>query len=531
MVADVCQHAQAPAADTYCLPTTLAPGLDVLGPLLCKHVHLQDLQAIKNTSKQLRAWIPSLPETTWHAVAARTLPAYHPALWHGDVRAYFAWQAARDKRFAAALAGGASAWPHSTYPCPPIRLCQPGDTFVSVLSHDCQTMALAQRDGEIQLILRQLQTGSEHILRPPTGYSLPIEDLMVFSPDDSYLAVILWGQGNSTYGDRLLLASNPRDPTCSRAWRCVVLESGWPDSLEWAGNSRMLCLTVGHYAYSHFWVWDEQLTLVTHFEARFQGIHDAFWNASFTGMLVQCLPSELTVPAGRATAWQYSGLRGQPGAVLGQECWFGHMHWGAWLPGTGEVLLAARKHGPLTRLNCCVIEDEPQHSSTGLVVLGSLLRVPDLALWTASMRHVAVVTTNPAGTLLQLFVLESGPRLRLLHSLDMGGKVAQAEFSPDGRYLLLSELAPDCAEVNGWGCITRPVLVQVSSGSKVAVSDQLRHWVSWTPAGISRPADREHQMLLDFPSSPRRVQACTTQGPFAHSQAPGVHQGFAQPLA
>ena len=418
-------------------------GLDVLGVHLCQHLHLQDLQALKHTSKQLQAWITSLPEPAWHAVAAKTLPPYHPALCSGGVGTYLAWQTARDRQFAAALAAGASSWPCAALSSADAQPPSTAQAPVSSLSHDLRTMARAESPNGGRLVLRQLQTGSGPGMLLHAGYQLPLQRHMVFSPDDRYVAVLMPKQkgpqnARPARGCCIMLMSNPPDLDWPRTFMYDDRITCSPhfDKLEWAANSRMFCLTTGSegtYPKPDFWVLDENLALLCHFQAGISGRrHHVVWNASRTGMLAQCL--ELS------TAWHWCTFRTQHASSLSQGCWFQHMHWGSWLPGIGEVILTSSKQygreSPLTRLACCLLKpDMSKPSEPAVSELGLLLDAPDVALWTASMRHVAVVTTNASSSMLQLFVLEPGPHLLLLHSLEMGAEILQVTFSPDGRYL------------------------------------------------------------------------------------------------
>ena len=500
--------------------------LDVLGVHLCQHLHLhlQDLQALKHTSKQLQAWITSLPEPAWHAVAAKTLPPYHPALCSGGVGTYLAWQTARDRQFAAALAAGGFSWPGATLTFPDLRSFGAAQGLVSVLSHDHRTLAVAMPGDGGQLVLTQLQTRSQHSVLPPPGYQPPQQGQMVFSPDDGCLAVLMPERegletGRLRRGCCILLLSNPPAPDCPSMCEAAdhdrFMGFPLPDKLEWAANSRMFCLTIGDegdYPQPDFWVFDENLALRSHFQTGILGTaHQVIWNASATGVLVQCL-----APAGHIKDWHLCRFPVQIPCANGlvQGCWFEHMHWGSWLPGTGEVILTSSKHTwldpPLTCLVCCVIDEQPDFNLTefGMVELGLLLNSPDMALWTASMRHVAVVIKAVDSTMLQLSVLEPGPQLRLLHSLEMGAVILQITFSPDGRYLLLHEQVLGHAGLEQ-GC-GRPVIVQVSSGIKVTVSDKLSHYAqsTWTPAGIGLVTGEAHQkVLVDFPITPRRALA------------------------
>ena len=75
-------------------------------------------------------------------------------------------------------------------------------------------------------------------------------------------------------------------------------------------------------------------------------------------------------------------------------------------------------------------------------------------------------------------------------------------------YLLVHEQVLDSAHPWRMQHGGRPVLVQVSSGSKVAVSDELVICAqcTWTPAGVGL-VTRGKKMLVDFPNAPRRARA------------------------
>ena len=154
--------------------------------------------------------------------------------------------------------------------------------------------------------------------------------------------------------------------------------------------------------------------------------------------------------------------------------------WGAWLPGSGEVMLGVRDN----ILTCW----EPCRETQGWLQLGPLPTAASHCYrevtWAASLRHVAVVSQAEA---LHVYSLQPGPRLDALHTIhaDHVSYGTLIAFSPDSRYLLHRQV-PTCVRLF---TRTMDVLVMhVASGktSKVVHASPQSDLLSafWVPSGV-----------------------------------------------
>ena len=398
-------------------------GEDVLVHYVLGHLQLRDLQALRNSGcKQLRGWVDGAPEAVWEAAALNTVAPYHPMLRCGSVRGYLAWQAEGD----AAHAAGHS-WPPSSTCIVPR---QEFGTRLVVMSSDGHFLAAYSK---CILELQNLQLGSTAPFQLPEMHK-PYS-IASFSSHSTAVALLI----HSVRSLQIMIIK-----TASAALHMLQVPdlTYWahtpePD-LTWAGSGSKLCLTVGpprNACNGKFWVWNEDLTLIAHFSSVGGQVS---WNSSSTGLLVSECGSP---PWGPPRSHRWCLLPEQPGVAaclsepmpeLGSK-----LHWGIWLPGSGEVVLALD-----STLACWSVCRETQAWTRLGDALTPRHHILHWKAWAVSLRHVALVT--PAGVC--IYVLQPGPRLRLVHDIRETSLSAQqseesrhgVSFSLDGRYLLRS---------------------------------------------------------------------------------------------
>ena len=449
-------------------------GQEVLVAHVLHHLPLQALQALSSSCQQLRSWVRDAPEAVWRAVALNSTAPYHPALQCGSIRAYLARQAAEDAAFRAAVHGGPSAWSCSPVPVSAPDLEEAPQVMAVAHSHDRQTLAIALEGSCLQL--QQLQTGKEAVVQLPRTHTFT-RDVYVgvmswhgcepaFNPDDGSIAVLMQTRVSAE-------SSAPPGPPViavissdgSQVLSCQLPERGDIEraSLSWAPNSKKLCASfptaVSGHTLSSLCVYDDRLTLLA--QVIVEGTQmSCKWSASADGFLIA--PVMTVCPD-----WQWCLLPTvqMQAPVLSEQlpsqsdcC---QLEWGPYLPGLGEVMLAGFLHKDPT-LECWV----PDPGSRAWTVLGTLLTGLGKRRWQAKLRHVAVTDSDQV----DLYVLEPGPRLCLLHSLQDGHSLWPHGFSPDGRYLLYAEALPPSAQSGHLAPACWPAIVQVSSGIKARFS-------------------------------------------------------------
>ena len=198
-----------------------------------------------------------------------------------------------------------------------------------------------------------------------------------------------------------------------------------------------------------------------------------------------------------STEWQWCMLPRQSGQMVTVQEVPGpvsQIEWGTWLPGTGEIMLVSGPEHGLEVLTCWL----PMQSS--LLKLGMLITFPEHTTWTAGLHHIALVDEYQGQ--LQLFTLEPGPRLQVLHSIAVGRYSSSFKFSPDGCYLLF------CYRESHFGGRQSPQgslgVLHVSSGSRTSVTDIVAFdWqLLWVPGGICMKQARAYE-YFDFPAIER----------------------------
>ena len=371
----------------------LALGEDMLIRHVAQHLGLPDLQALKNSSSQLRSWVLSAPEAVWRAAALHSTAPYHPMLRCGDIRAYLAWRAAGDCAFSAG-----SSWPSSSVDYAPGAAQELNSMSVFVrTSYDGRLQASSFPDRG-QLELRELQSGVTHAFDlPETHQGCGPPD---FCSDGTAVALLMLAKRSRQ--SQPLLGSSAfvvLVTTATAEVRMLELHNLSPvgtihsAALDWARASNKLSLDVldrwGRK--SAHWVFDETLTLIAHHA----GINSyCTWNASGTGLLCSNYGPGDIFASHFWLFYEHSGpaIFGiQPLRGLLQACW------GPWLAGTGEVMLAATEGG---KLMCSF----PCTETEAWTELGTLLTLSPGSTWNCRMRHVAVVH----GGLLQIYRLEPG---------------------------------------------------------------------------------------------------------------------------
>ena len=465
-------------------------GHDLLVPFVLQQLQAQDLQALKNSCKQLHAWVSELPAAVWHAVGVNTFP-YHPPMEYGPdlqtLPAVLAWQAAM---------GAGSEAAGSTWRCESHPRTQCGEEgsapeAVERVSHDGRILARVRVTREHkqppkpQLAFVRLQ-GADPCQAPAR---LPPSCLlrqrtrvccMEFSPDDSCLALLLHPQGRRGAPPEALRVIAM--PCVAAPYHTFDLPAGWRPAqaeLQWTKSSHRLCVRVPMSAGgpTHIWVFDDRLTPL----------------ANLCGLGNHCCwrPTSDSLPLRNtsSTVWQCSrSPQGSGRAAPKQLHGFEQVAWG-FLPGTGEVILASRRQKGEHSLHCCFLDAACER----MAILGTFIGSASLT-WAARQHHVAVSRNESC---LEFYVLEAGPRLQLMHSLGPCiSDVREMTFSADGRYLLYEERKPG------------PVIVQASTGCRVALLEHVslqtlmcnRRWYGpfeaiWVPGGV-RMAFEENFVYL-----------------------------------
>ena len=486
-------------------------GEDVLVGQVLGRLQLRDLQALKNSgSRLLQEWVLNAPEAVWEAAALNTTAPYHPVLLSGDVRAYLAQQAAGDAAFHAGCSWPASCTTQPRYPdgfAGP-DAGSPGESEVcSRMSHNGQVRAMVFRsDNRVEL--QDLLAGCRTSVQLPAGHTARRPPS--FSPDDGVIAM-------------LVDVPDPPDASLApvdAALAIITISAGTRKAhmkyvsafkaaanldylnIDWAGIGRRFCLTCwGPAAHEcAFWVFDEALTQLGHHICPFWA--STHWNGSGTGLLIDGLRFN------DHDCWWWLLQEGCGKAVMSEPVPNMHrMRWGAWLPGTGEVMLGRSGEGEGS-------EDEEEGSRDiacwvpntrakdwhllGLTHHGS----PGDGAWTSSLRHVAVHDYEHGR--IRMYVLQPGPQLHLLHDLEAGAPREYLDpfaFCPDGRYFMYSRCrAVHCAAQR---LTFHLVIVHVVTGKamEVLLPPEMRR-ISWVSGGIwLREVYGPGSMLYTFPDT------------------------------
>ena len=469
---------------------------------------LQDLQRLRNSGcKQLRGWVDSAPDAAWRTAALNTVAPFHPMLCCPDVRAYLAWQAEGD----AAFAQGCS-WPpryqrHSSI----ARRATPKSVFW-VRNHDGSCLAVLR--GGSRLELTQLPSASTTSFPLPAGYEGRV---FSFSSDSSMLALLMCeSTGPQEVVPGIMTVSTAEaavhtiqvpEARCQGSSRTALTMQ--PPLLEWAPTANRLLLSAGSGSReegyrSDFWVFDGELALIARLPGSWRWARPC-WNASSSGLL---FPEGSHFPGDACRWWVLPELPGGSGVLSEPLPGVRDMRWGSFLPGVGEVVL-----GVADSLACWA----PCMESRGWVQLGALLPATPhnchLKKWVSALRRLAVATIEG----LQIFWLEPGPELQLVHDLKhtqlevpdfpmatamclsmfSDGHLVRVAFSPDSRYVLHS-----CQAACGY-----PVVVHVITGAIQVCHSHLLEGVrdrqsceaSWVPSGIHMQVPKLGSALYHFP--------------------------------
>ena len=353
--------------------------------------------------------------------------------------------------------------------------------------------------------LHTLPSGSVSSVPLPEGLAMATKP--TFSCDDASLAFGLRiGTSPGTIVFSVMAVSLAAAP---HSVQHTTMEGQGVDfSLDWAPAGSKLC--VGMHCQGErsgmwrYWVLDDKLALLASIQAMHAPMPRVLWNASASGLLIKSVVfSNYLEAAGcmaKADNWHWCGLpeaASKAPVVPNRIDGIDGAYWGAHLVGAGEVMLTSRKaqgRCESGRLLTCSL---PSRQSTGvwdLVELGHLLSLPDATLWLARGRYVAL--TNAREGLLQLHLLQPGPRLELQHSMSTARACFGLAFSWDARYLLFLN------QESSFGALTPPpqtlVVLHVRSLRWAAVAlhgGALE--ATWMPAGIC-VRFKSHCVLLAF---------------------------------
>ena len=476
------------------------------------HLQLRDLQSLKSSgSRQLRDWVSSAPEAVWEAAAQNTVPAYHPMLRSGDIRHYLAWHAAGE----AAWAEGRS-WPCSTTTMAP-------SWFAMHESHVCRR---SSHTGEFVATLLPTQHVLElrHKSECLACIRMPVDwqacQPPQFSFDDGAVALLMRGcPSPDPHPDILAKVAVCVISTSTAAVHAIELPE-LPAIEDYCSHALLtladyankLCVSLQSWDQVDcaFWVFSEELVLL----ADCQGLGgSAQWNASGTGLLLGG-----GSPLLGSKPYQWLLLPEQAGEAAVISCALHNvpsMRWGAWLPGTGEVMLGVLKTSQTASLACWM----PNKASKAWLQLAILLtgHMPqshgfdETAEWSACLQHVALLDQQGV---LRVFRLIPGPQLCLMHNLRIGiyspssGGIA---ISPDGRYLLYlaSPVERSCGPVSFLAEICLFVM-HISDGAIAKILTMPSEFSQvdrafWVTGGIRCVSKAQVSIFVQFPSVSARV--------------------------
>ena len=483
---------------------------DVLVSKLFSHLQLPDLQALKQCSQLLQRLVHSAPQPVLEAAAWNTNPTaapYHPALLSGDISGFLARRAARDRAWAA----GPATWQRSTLDVTDPNAGPMARTQWERLSHDGSCLATVDAEKQHVRFKRLSQSGPVWpSIRLPEGWTAAGPPS--FCQEASSVALLLKPETGAAAagreGKRAVLIAAPAIGRVSvgKLWG---KESRF-SCLSWAPTGKRLCVSkLGMTPQqSAIWIFDETLNKL----ASFSGVaayseYDLHWNASATGLLCKSFYES----AGNTWYWiSFPGQAGDSKSRSGRIRNVAQARWGAWIPGTGEVMLVSKvsqEHGQ-TNLTCWAVSGT---HPTGIEELGQLLSAPDILKWAASLRQVAVMRKDgDFAATLHLYLLMPGPRLEALHTLDIGPYSRSFSCTQDARYLLFVNWAagftrPEGLGVRGKACRgSRPLLavVHVQSGKLVEVMamPQTATDADWMPSAMCiKPLYSSTCTLIAFP--------------------------------
>ena len=446
-------------------------------------LHLHDLQVLQQSSRLLRTITQQAPEAVWRAAAASTMAPYHSALRGSDIRGYIAWHLARKAAFAA----GGSNWPRRSVPCFDDRLSQDPEVWKDSVSHDGQIQATIMRGGP-RLQIKNSQSGRTELIELAKDHCPSHQP--TWRPDNSAVALLLWLQSedSATHETAVVAVCTMADHTLYTA----VINNPHQRRgahVSWAADSSKMCVQCVSSAHSILYIYDPQLILLARFSSPTTSHR---WNASSSGLL--SARAEVFQP--RRWHWHPLPLQGAVRrAVPDQIPNALDVKWGAWLPGTGEVMLVSHAVTAHQRILSCWV---PQ--CTDLVKLGDLLEFTDYDGWTSGLRHVAL-TKLYIGTL-QLLRLEPGPKLVMHHTVSVGRYSSGFAFSPDGCYLLFSDRGIQMGGRRAKeGCLKVVEMASDASTSVLDVTEISGSDVSWVSGGI-RAKEAQAYHFIDFVSLP-----------------------------
>ena len=456
----------------------LAEAGQVLASHLFPRLQLQGLQALQQSSRLLRSLVDATPEEVLQAAALNSpcVAPFHPALRCGDVRAYLAFQAARQ----AAWEAGPHTWARSTRPVTGRKVHREEDEDCwhrkgsprICRSHYGRVPGTASPGHRCVWIECGLASPADLIIPLPAGLLAVREPR--FSPDESTVAMLLRSGGSrgAAVTGKTTLVKIMAVSLASRDMCWAEVEGPNPDSsaaFEWAPTINRLCvhLTAPGADLSTAWVYDERLALIARIPglpSRLQG--NLCWSHSGTGLLFRDTHQSMS-DGGTWRGCLFPEAPDQACLLPGQVTHFDKIQGGAFLPGTGEVFLVSQtimeNRPPM--LTCWALDQR----STSFIELGLLFR--GITSWAASVCHVAIGHGKDGW--LQLALLQPGPRLEFVRSLKIGHHISGLKLSPDGQHLLLRSLG-------------KLVVVHVASGRKAEVMDLPEgvYDIAWRPGGI-----------------------------------------------